>query len=276
MEISRNNKDDVIITMKEYIKKILKDNNIINVKSTPGLKDDYKFDETKKVSDNSRVKYFHTNVAKLLYLAMKIRTDIITQVSNLCSFVNNPTEKNFRQLIRILEYLNGTTNYGIKFTGGGEMILSAYGDAAFMLHCDVISRGGIVLLLNGAVIYARSSKQKHITKSSTEAELVTLDDTAMVVIGVRKFLVSQGYEPGSVTIFQDNKSVISLIKAGKPNNLRTKHISMKYFSIVEYIRDGLINVEWMRTEDMAADMLSKSLVGVDFERNRDKFLIEIL
>ena len=51
---------------------------------------------------------------------------------------------------------------------------------------------------------------------------------------------------------------------------------MKYFSIVEYIRDGLINVEWMRTEDMAADMLSKSLVGVDFEHNRNKFLIEIV
>jgi hypothetical protein len=51
----------------------------------------------------------------------------------------------------------------------------------------------------------------------------------------------------------NNKSVISLIKAGKPNNLRTKHISMKYFSIVEYIKDGLINVEWMRTEDMVAD-----------------------
>ena len=93
-------------------------------------------------------------------------------------------------------------NYGIKFNGGGEMILIAYGDAAFMLHFDVISRGGIVLMLNGAVIYARSSKQKHITKSSTEAELVTLDDTAMVVIGVRKFLVSQGYEPGSVTFFR--------------------------------------------------------------------------
>jgi hypothetical protein len=153
-------------------------------------------------------------------------------------------------------------------------LANAASTKARIAHVDKM--GHIVLLLNGAVFYARSSKQKHITKSSTEAELVTLDDTAMVVIGVRKYLASQGYEPGSVTIYQDNKSVISLIKAGKPNNLRTKHISMKYFSIVEYIRDGLINVEWMCTEDMAADMLSKSLVGVDFEYNRNKFLIEIV
>jgi hypothetical protein len=61
MEIIRNKKDDVIITMKEYTRKLLKDNNISNIKSTPGLRDDFKFDDSSnKVNDKLRIKNYHT------------------------------------------------------------------------------------------------------------------------------------------------------------------------------------------------------------------------
>jgi hypothetical protein len=38
--------------MKEYTKKLLKENNINNIKSTPGLKEDFKVDVSEKVNDN--------------------------------------------------------------------------------------------------------------------------------------------------------------------------------------------------------------------------------
>ena len=57
-------------------------------------------------------------------------------------------------------------------------------------------------------------KQKIVTKSSTEAELVGLSDTASQAIHTRLFLIAQGYEMGPATTYQDNKSCMALMKRG--------------------------------------------------------------
>ena len=53
-------------------------------------------------------------------------------------------------------------------------------------------------------VHCRSSKQLIVTKSSTEAELVGLSDSANQGIFVRTFLIAQGYKMEPVTIYQDN------------------------------------------------------------------------
>ncbi len=59
--------------------------------------------------------------------------------------------------------------------------------------------------------YARSSKQKHITKSSTAAELVTLDETATT-----EFF---GMSLDVLRYIRIINRFVSRIKAGKPTNL---------------------------------------------------------
>jgi hypothetical protein len=51
-----------------------------------------------------------------------------------------------------------------------------YIDASFGVHADGTSRTGVVLMLAGAIVGAWSGKQKLVTKSSTEAEIVGLSD----------------------------------------------------------------------------------------------------
>ena len=53
-------------------------------------------------------------------------------------------------------------------------------------------------------VHCRSSKQTIVTKSSTEAELVGLSDSANQGIFIRIFLIAQGYKMEPVTIYQDN------------------------------------------------------------------------
>ncbi len=50
----------------------------------------------------------------------------------------------------------------------------------------------------------RSSKQKIVTKSSTEAELVGLSDSLGQVIWSRDYLVGQVYTMRPADVFQDN------------------------------------------------------------------------
>ena len=58
--------------------------------------------------------------------------------------------------------------------------------------------GCAIVLGDAGALFAKSSKQKIVTKSSTEAELVGLSDTAMQAIHLRNFVQAQGYDIGPV------------------------------------------------------------------------------
>jgi hypothetical protein len=84
-----------------------------------------------------------------------------------------------------------------------------YVDAAYGVHIhDGKSHSGAYTVLGvGGPLEAKSGKQKNVTKSSTEAELVALSDHAGRGINLRNFLAGQGYgvvPPGQPELHGDN------------------------------------------------------------------------
>ena len=68
-----------------------------------------------------------------------------------------------------------------------------------------------------------STKQKLNTRSSTESEVVGVDEMMPAILWTRLFLEAQGYGVKESIIFQDNKSAILLEKNGKSSSSkRTK------------------------------------------------------
>jgi hypothetical protein len=130
----------------------------------------------------------------------------------------------------------------------------------------------VVIALGRGPIFAASSKQKINTKSSTESELVGLSDKSGEVIWVSNFLRAQDYDIGPSTVCQDNTSTMALIKNGKSNSSRTRHIAIRYFWVADRVASKELRLEYLRTEDMLADILSKPLVGAKFAQMRDELL----
>ena len=76
-----------------------------------------------------------------------------------------------------------------------------------------------------------SWKQKINMKSSTEAEIVGVDDFLAYILWAIYFLQEQGYDLEPSLVYQENLSAILLEMNGKASSSkRTKHIKVKYFS----------------------------------------------
>jgi hypothetical protein len=77
---------------------------------------------------------------------------------------------------------------------------------------------------------SQSNKQKLNTRSSTESELVAVDDLMPTVLWTRQFLNEQGFEVVDNIVYQDNQAAILLEKNGRASSgKRTKHINTRFF-----------------------------------------------
>jgi hypothetical protein len=121
-------------------------------------------------------------------------------------------------------------------------------------------------------IQTKSSKQKLVSKSSTESELIACSDALNNVIMIRNFLIELGYDLGPATVFQDNLSTLKLIEHGRPASERTRHVAVRFFFIKDRVDSKEIRVEYCPTGDMIADVLTKPLQGSQFFKLRSLLL----
>ena len=171
-------------------------------------------DDCKKL-DDKHANLFHTITAKGLFACKRARPDIQTAIAFLTTRVVEPDQDDWKKLERLLQYLYGTKDMVLTLKADNLQVLKWYVDAAHLVHKDMKGHTGAVMTLGKGGVYNTSTKQKINTRSSTESELVGVDDVIPQVLWMRSFLESQGYSSSSTIIYQDNKSAILLKKNGR-------------------------------------------------------------
>ena len=184
-------------------------------------------DALKLEIDNSQ--WFHTQVAKLLYVAKRTRPDILLAVLFLTTRVQRLDEEDMNKLVRVLKYLKCSKNLGIFLRADKPFVVHEYIDASYGVHNDGKSNSVLTITLGAGSLLAKSTKQKLVTKSSTEAELVAASDFASEAIFSGDFLVAQGEVISPAIIHQDNMSTIAMIKNGMSKSDRIRHMNIRYF-----------------------------------------------
>jgi hypothetical protein len=271
MQIDISDGEKAILTMEKYVADIIDENDVTTTAETPASGNLFTVGESPVLKEDER-QCFHRVVAQLLYLATRTRPDILLPITFLCSRVTLATEEDKGKLRRVLSYLHNTRKLGIVLGCKGEGVsLSVYADASYAVHGDYKSHGGVFISHNRGPVLVKCSKQKIVTKSSTEAELVTLSDAVSLAAHNIEFLKGQGYSVNAV-LQQDNTSTISLAENGRSNSDRTKHIGIRYFFVKQYIENGTMKIQHCPTLQMIADILTKPLQGELFRRLRDLLL----
>ena len=261
----------VSITMNKYINEVLVFTDIKGSAATPATADLYDVVQS-ELLDSDMKEFFHSVVAKLLYLAKRVRPDLLTSVGYLAKRVREPTEMDMVKLKRSLRYLNGTADLGLTLRPNEHLSMFSFIDASYAVHHDMKSQTGVAITLGNGVTFAKSTTQQLNSKSSTEAELIALTDASGHVIWTREYLIGQGYPIGPATIYQDNMSTMALVKKGYSTANNTRHINIRYFFIKDRVDNQELKIEYLPTEEMIADFFTKPLQGELFKKLRANVL----
>ena len=260
---------EVSLSMEGYVSNILNKYNVSKKAMTPATDMLFRSNESCAKLNHKLQQTFYSCVMELHYLAKRIRGDILTAVSFCATRVLFPNEDDFKKLARILSYLLYTRDQKMVLKVGANIEVNAYVDASFGIYEDMKSVTGIVIMIGQATIYVKSGKQKIVTRSSTEAELVGISDALSQILWTREFLLHQGFRLGPATVYQDNKSTICLANKGRSTSERTRHVKVRYFFIQHYLESKEIIMEYLPTGEMLADLFTKPLHGTTFLKLRD-------
>ncbi len=212
---------------------------------------------------------FHHVTAQLLFASTRVRRDIQTTVAFLTTRVKQPGEDDWGKLKRVLKYLNGTRKLRLTLTVDSISSIKWYVDGSHQIHNDCRGHTGALMTLGKGAIVSSSRKQKINTKSSTETELVAVDDKLGDILWMCYFLESQGYTIENNIIYQDNMSTLSLEKNGRVSgSSRTKHIKAKYYLVKNKYETNEVDLKYCPTDQMWADVLTKPLQGQKFREMR--------
>ena len=254
----------VVISMEAYLDGVLGELDVKGTVTTPATANLFNVNSRSPLLSADGTKKFHTVVAKLLYLAKRVRLDILLAIAFLSTRVRSPTDEDQGKLDRVLKYLNGTRKQVLVMAPTLIMWLEGYIDASFGCHPDGKSHTGLVIKLGGCTIMCMSSKQKLVTRDSTEAELVGLSDKLMTIVQCADFLAAQGVECGVPKVYQDNTSTITLVTNGG-GQYRSKYMRVRQAFVKERCDAGEVEISYLPTGKMIADILTKALQGAVFK-----------
>jgi hypothetical protein len=261
MILDYRNAGEVSINMIPYVKMVLASvpEDMQGKAVTPAANYLYKVNESNPTYlDTDTTEMFHLLTMQLQYLAQRGCPDILQAVSFLSSRVQQP------------EYLQSTKDLVLRLSTDTQGTIYWWVDVSYAVHPNMHGHTGGTMSMGRGSVYSTSTKQKLVTRSSTECELVGIHDVMPQIEWTKLFLEAQGYAMQDTVLYQDNMSAILLEKNGRASSSkRTKHIHQRYFYVKEKVDNGDIRVEHCPTEQMMADFFTKPLRGSLFRKLRD-------
>ena len=169
------------------------------------------------IKTKARQTRYRNLVGTFIWITVTTRPDIGYAVSVLCKFMQNSGKEHYTAAIWLLRYLNGTSEYGIKYTSTGNLLPVGYCDADF---CNDESRRSVyayIFMLAGAPWCWKCGLQDRIAISTAEAEIRSMhaaQKSIQQAIWIAKLFGELGYTENQmkylpILIHEDNTAAIS-------------------------------------------------------------------
>lgn len=215
----------------------------------------------------AEINRYQRKIGSLLFAAVTTRPDVAFATSRLARFLVNPSTEHQKAADRVILYLNGTKTRALQL-GHGEG-LEVASDASFADNtADRKSSQGYVIKLFGGLVAWRASKQDTVTTSTTEAELLSLSQTAKEAMFLTRLLkeLHVSLPESTIVINCDNKQTIRLVTEDIAKlHTKLRHVDIHNHWLRQEVSRGKIMVKHVPTDYMLADGLTKALPANKWE-----------
>ena len=266
--------DGIKIDQRGYAKDILEQSGMLyanptatplpkNADLSPANENDYLLSEKNHAA-------YRSIIGGLLYLATCTRPDLSFSVSVLARHLHQPTIRHLSLLKRVLRYLKGTVELGIKYKSSKKLTLlslDAHVDADWA-GCKETRKSttGFIICINDAPIIWKTKKQSMIALSSAEAEYIALSECSKQISWLRKLFWevfnksawNDDEKFNATNIKVDSTAAISMATNDQVS-ARNKHIELKIHHVRALLKNKLITLSYIPSKENAADLLTKVL-----------------
>lgn len=223
-------------------------------------------------------------VGSLLYLANCTRPDISFAVNTLARHLRTPCEKHMGLAKQLLRYALTTKHLSLTYSPPApsnplspskSVTIIGYSDSDYANFTlpepgETLTRRsvtGFVFLANGTPVSWQSKKQVTVSRSSDEAEYQAMATAASQALWLRKLLAEIEPPAQILNMFCDNTAALAHVHTPGSIN-KTKHVDVQYQFVLDRQTRGDLSFAYIHTSLNLADIFTKGLTRVPFERLR--------
>jgi hypothetical protein len=233
---------------------------------------------------NQLVTKYQSLVGGLLWLQRKSRPDIAAVTHLLAQRSLNPSAGHYEAAKRVLAYLQGTLDRGIRFTQGGSLVSinvafpirnGIYTDANWgpqdashpkdgeMIRIkDAQSLlGHVVMRMGGPICWGCMRETTTMSLSSCESEIYATNEGTKSALNVRNLLIDLQVPEAALTmpLWNDNRGCVDWTK-GMSVSKKLQHINMRELSVLRlYQRLGYVSMQHIEGKKSVADIFTKEI-----------------
>ncbi|KAE8672779.1 1,4-dihydroxy-2-naphthoate polyprenyltransferase [Hibiscus syriacus] len=251
----------VVLCQQKYIHELLQRNGF---ESANGLPTPMVTNCKLSVKDENpieKVTQFRSIVGALQYVVIT-RPDIAFAVNHVCQFMQAPLDTHFQAMKRILRYLQGTIDFGLRFLGSSRLSLAGFADASWGADVDDRrSTFGFCIYFGGNLVSWSSRKQQVVARSTAEAEYRSVACAAAEMVLLESLLSELHIvSHGKPTLWCDNSSAVAVC-ANPVLHSKFKHVELDLFFVREMVIAGKLQVHEVPAFEQAEKFTSLLLQG---------------
>ena len=218
---------------------------------------------------------YQQRTGSINFAATQTRPDVAKSSSLLAQHNHNPTAMHLKAADHCLRYLLESKKLGIQYGGEPEQTAEAYlskttlrdefygaSDASYGDDHSTrkSSEGWMFFLFKGPIDW-KATRQQTVTKSSTEAELLSLSHAGSEMIWWKRLFNQLRLQfDRTPVLYCDNLQTLRVIqKEAIKLNTKLRHVDIHQHWLRQAHQDGRLQFEWLETNDMPADGLTKLL-----------------
>ena len=229
--------------------------------------------------DEEHQKKYRSGVGMLLYLTKYSRPDISNVVRELSKCMDGATWGAYLEMLRVIKFVIDTKTFGLKIMpkieDSEDWNLKIFCDSDWAGDAETrISVTGFIVYLLDVPICWRSKGQRSVALSSTEAEYVAISEAAKEIKFIYYLLTDIHVKVKlPIVVKTDNVGAI-FMSENASTGVRTRHVDTRYHFVREFIEDGFIKIEFVRSVENDSDVFTKNVSQEIYQKHMNKFLAD--